>query len=354
MFLKFVSMTIFSYLIYFCYNLLKTDFSKLWRFACLVSEKKETTSEFRVLVDCFCCAWQHEMSPMDYFQMKMYRRSKQEWSEWAGTTFMYLAQSHLNSPGARDIFKNKQKFCEKFSRFVDQRRIVGSQDMNPMEFEAWITQNNITKLVRKPTDSQCGVGVEVYPVATKGGRMFIGDFDIVAFLSLRKGQFLYEAFIDNHEVIKKISPGCLNTLRLITFVERSGKPRFLAARMRFGRGACVDNLASGGIAAPVDMKSGLIIGPAVSSSPSENMKFTNHPVSGEKIVGTVVPYWDACLELVMSAAAVVDGARSIGWDVAITPEGPLLIEGNHNWCKILWQLPVEKGLRKEMEELLRN
>ena len=37
--------------------------------------------------------------------------------------------------------------------------------------------------------------------------------------------------------------------------------------------------------------------------------------------------------------------KSIGWDVAITEQGPSFIEGNHNWCKILWQVPRDKGLK---------
>ena len=41
--------------------------------------------------------------------------------------------------------------------------------------------------------------------------------------------------------------------------------------------------------------------------------------------------------------------RSIGWDIVITPEGPGLIEGNHDWCKLVWQLPVGRGLKLLLE-----
>lgn len=42
--------------------------------------------------------------------------------------------------------------------------------------------------------------------------------------------------------------------------------------------------------------------------------------------------------------------RSIGWDIVITPEGPGLIEGNHDWCKLVWQLPVGRSLKQMLEE----
>ena len=41
--------------------------------------------------------------------------------------------------------------------------------------------------------------------------------------------------------------------------------------------------------------------------------------------------------------------RSIGWDIVITENGPGFIEGNHDWCKLLWQLPVNTGMKSVLE-----
>ena len=67
-------------------------------------------------------------------------------------------------------------------------------------------------------------------------------------------------------------------------------------------------------------------------------------------MGFQVPFWSETLELVKAAALVNTDNRSIGWDVAITNDGPELIEGNHDWCKLLWQLPVKKGLKPILEK----
>jgi len=70
-----------------------------------------------------------------------------------------------------------------------------------------------------------------------------------------------------------------------------------------------------------------------------------HPVTGVRINGFVVPFWKETIEMITKAALLDARNRSVGWDIAITSQGPELIEGNHNWCKLLWQLPEKKGLK---------
>jgi hypothetical protein len=58
--------------------------------------------------------------------------------------------------------------------------------------------------------------------------------------------------------------------------------------------------------------------------------------------------------MIKKAALLHPENRSIGWDVAITNNGPELIEANHDWCKLLWQLPVKKGLKHVLENYKMN
>ena len=52
---------------------------------------------------------------------------------------------------------------------------------------------------------------------------------------------------------------------------------------------------------------------------------------------------------VKKAALLHPQNRSIGWDIVITAKGPGFIEGNHDWCKLLWQLPVKKGMKSVLD-----
>ncbi|MDD2229555.1 MAG: sugar-transfer associated ATP-grasp domain-containing protein, partial [Candidatus Cloacimonetes bacterium] len=113
---------------------------------------------------------------------------------------------------------------------------------------------------------------------------------------------------------------------------------------RMGRGEIfVDNMFSGGIAAPVDDKTGIICGPAVTIDPTEDIDFDYHPISKVRITGAQLPYWKETLELISSVSEIVPGIKSVGWDVAITENGPLLVEGNVPWGIFGLQLPYQKG-----------
>jgi len=55
-----------------------------------------------------------------------------------------------------------------------------------------------------------------------------------------------------------------------------------------------------------------------------------HPDSGSQLVGVSVPHWDETLAMLLGFQREVPAFDFVGWDVLITEEGPVVIEGNHN------------------------
>ena len=75
--------------------------------------------------------------------------------------------------------------------------------------------------------------------------------------------------------------------------------------------------------------------------------FCEHPYSGIKFSEFTVPFWDEIKDLVVYAHKHLYNMYSAGWDVAITPYGPLLIEGNSRWDmrvtpQMIGEAPIEK------------
>jgi hypothetical protein len=58
---------------------------------------------------------------------------------------------------------------------------------------------------------------------------------------------------------------------------------------------------------------------------------TTIPGTERSFIGFQLPDWEKAKELALQAADAFPWARSIGWDVAMSGRGPVLIEGNEEW-----------------------
>ena len=56
--------------------------------------------------------------------------------------------------------------------------------------------------------------------------------------------------------------------------------------------------------------------------------YSKHPISGTEIMGFKVPMFQDAVNLVKECAKVVPEVQYIGWDVAISENGPVIVEGN--------------------------
>jgi hypothetical protein len=203
-----------------------------------------------------------------------------------------------------------------------------------------VFSNNTGKIVIKDSTGQCGWDVEViksenFTMSSLREYMQSKKFDLA------------ETFVQQHPSIASLSSSGLNTVRVITMINNDGDVDILGARMRISVNSHVDNLASGNIACPIDLETGIINGPGVYSDITK-APVNNHPVTNVPLIGFQVPFWAEILETTKKIALYRPENRGVGWDVALTSNGPDYIEGNHNWCKILWQIPVNKGLRSEL------
>ena len=93
-----------------------------------------------------------------------------------------------------------------------------------------------------------------------------------------------------------------------------------------GAGADLDNFGQGGIQTTV-YDDGVCRYGAFNKAGD---KYVIHPQTGVSIVGFVVPLYDEAIALAVELAPIVPEVPYVGWDIAITPERPVVIEGNYN------------------------
>ena len=136
--------------------------------------------------------------------------------------------------------------------------------------------------------------------------------------------------IYQHEFLYKINPHSVNTVRIVTV--RSGDQfQPLSAMLRLGvKNTACDNLATGGVAVGLKIGTGQLL-PQGIFKPGFGKWAVRHPETGFLFEGAKVPYFKEAVEMACSLHRYFYGIHSIGWDVAITPSGPVFLEGNNSW-----------------------
>ncbi len=255
------------------------------------------------------------------------------------------------------ILRDKILFRKQFNDYFNYPYFV-LENNNFEELLNWITTNNISHLVCKDPLGVAGNGVSVLNVSyhyDSGKILLDGESAIKKLKKLyQKGVTLYEDFINQHEVLSEIYPNSVNTVRVVTFVTWERKVEIWGALLRMGVDKKVDNFDAGGISAPIDVETGEIIRPAVSKYPFNDNKYMEHPITKNRIVGVKIPFWEDIIKMIESAALILPDVRTVGWDVALTKDGPTLIEGNDNWDKTHFEMTSGIGLNNIIKERLKN
>jgi hypothetical protein len=150
-----------------------------------------------------------------------------------------------------------------------------------------------------------------------------------AFRDMTEADYIFQEVLVQHADIDRIYPNSINTVRVDTYLREDGEVQVISALMRFGlRGKVVDNASSGGCFVGVDVATGTLRGNAMTFFDSGAEVFNTHPDTGTVFDGYKIPYFDEVVALVLEAVKYFPD-RMVGWDVGITPDGPVLIEANH-------------------------
>ena len=145
--------------------------------------------------------------------------------------------------------------------------------------------------------------------------------------ALRVDYFFQEA-IDQHPEINRLHPGCLNTLRILTGTANDGSFPSLSAVLRVGQGSKpIDNSHAGGLVVGVDLETGQLRPRAHVFFQFGGATHERHPETGVAFDGFEVPFFAEAVGLAQRAHSQLP-LLYVGWDIGISPDGPVLIEGN--------------------------
>lgn len=152
----------------------------------------------------------------------------------------------------------------------------------------------------------------------------------------------FVATLNNFIVTEFVSPGdfalslndqTVNTMRVVTLLDPETNQAFIAgAVQRIGvkKSMPMDNFTRGGLAAMIDLETGVLSSATAHPDSLLRSKYSNHPETGAKIEGALVPGWEALKSEILSAASSLPMLKCVGWDFLLTSNGLVAIEGNHH------------------------
>ncbi|MEG2914868.1 MAG: sugar-transfer associated ATP-grasp domain-containing protein [Oscillospiraceae bacterium] len=302
------------------------NYEQMIRTAKLVN-KRTGKSSIAVFFDMIYCGFKYMAGYMDYLVFEFYNLTADERKTYITRGENNKIVSRLNNKEYWNIFEDKTIFNETFSDFLG-RRWLDLRKTSPEDFEKFV--RSFDKIVVKPINGTCGRGIEFIVTSE------IQNCRVLYNRLLENKQCMIDEYVPQNKELARLYPISLNTVRLVTILN-NGLPTVVFAALRVGNGKMVDNLNSGGMAAVINLDSGIITKPAADK---DGFAYGVHPYTKVEFANFKIPRFDEAIDLVKRAAVVVPQVGYVGWDVAITDSGVLLIEANHFPGNDIYQFQV--------------
>jgi len=306
----------------------------------LIAKDNERKPWGQIATELAKCTLHTRRLPAHYITSFVYRREAGSWQDYLDRRTMDRIWSSplLHHPLGTAILKNKLFFECYYGNFgLPLPRTLGYCS-NGYIFVAGerLLFDNLPQVMERLLQSSTTGSVFIKPLDGINGRLCRRfDWDDLNFadihnlrISLMQGSFVFQETLTQHPSVSTIYPYAINTLRMDTFVTDDGNAEVISGLMRFGmHGREVDN---GGCFIAVNLDHGTLAAQALCFIHLGGGVYDVHPNTNEPFKGFKIPFFTEAKILVVSAAKLLP-SRLVGWDVAITPRGPVLIEGNHNY-----------------------
>jgi hypothetical protein len=321
------------------------------------------------------CWLLYRLAPRQYCLYRLDRKPLRAWRTYISN--VYEGQRSINPASSRVLVDDKIAFhreCLKhglrtvaiLGLFAD-KSTFGSDDDPPLIREPVHLQRlleaNPSGLFVKPRDGVYGEGAfAILPHSggwrTPGGIGSARDaFEYCASCAKAAALLVQPRLIAVDTLGRLMAPDAFGTVRAVTYLHGQ-RPNLLAAELKIvAEGNVADNFrhgSTGNLVAALDPLSGTLTAVRGSRSRTWPIIFDaeTHPTTGIRLLGAQVPRWSDVLSLVLRAQACFAGLRTIGWDVGITQEGPVLVEGNPLYDFDGLQVAFDRGFAPDFERIL--
>lgn len=300
---------------------------------------KNQKNQLLVIFDMLYCTLIYQAGFYDYIEFEFYNLSNKQRSTYLTRGKNNKIIAKYNNKEYFHLLDDKIAFNEHFKDYVRRNTFDFNND-SIEDFERFTRGKS--RIIFKPIFGEGGKGIRIIDLNKQK------ITSLYRKLKSEKGMYAEDLVVQHHS-LNKLYDKSVNTLRIFTFC-KGNKAYFLEAILKIGNGGVTDNFCNGGMYTFLN-DTGEVITPAIDQN--DNV-YIIHPISKEKILGFKTPHINEAIDMVKKAALHIPEVGYIGWDVAITESGPVIIEGNSypGIFQIKASLGNKEGLIPKYEKIM--
>ena len=294
---------------------------------------KFSTKEFNAYI---ACIFIYGSSAKEYYLYEFSKLNDSGRREYITERNRYLIYPLFNGARKRKEMQDKYQAYLAFKKYYKREALYIDEDTGEDVIRAFMTERET--VILKPNMSGVGKGIEIVRTTEHDGLD-----ETVSYIKSKK-DCIIEEIVEQTGLFREMHPQSVNTIRVYA-CRLKNRTEIFGCHMRAGVGnSVVDNAGQGGVIISITEN-----GTAWTSGMDEfGHIYLRHPNTNVFIPGIKMPEWNKAIQLVEEAMNVFPDIRFVGWDIAYTKKGWIIIEANDNGQFHGAQIPHHRGFRKQM------
>ena len=284
----------------------------------------------------FRAAWwaalRHNIPPLEYFAYRMPDTPDISPSAWFVQTEVPRIAVSLATPEAKILANDKHDFWQ----FCRDAGLPSIPTLALFGDARDLPRPGAGPLILKPRLGSNARGIELWQDAADGNYRSVPDMaenetldwpGLCAHAAARRAaggeDFILQPYLQLHQALRAAIGSGMPAARLVTGLSPSGNVALLSAN--FARPTPGKIVSNGGAHRTVELASGRL----EPARAGQYRSIFSDADLAEDLQGLILPDWHQACQIVVAAhRAFPPRAILLGWDVAFTDEGPVLIEAN--------------------------
>lgn len=307
-----------------------------------------------------------------YFLYGFDKKSKKDYNNYISTNTFSFKRNRKNQQTPKPVYDSYNYICLLRDKFLFEafcQRIglntpenigmIQAGKLYLLKEKSFISLDNIknfegNNFLKRNVYYGGGLTKDIMKLKIASGKIFINNEEVdtgkLKEIIGTDTWIIQKSIEDQDQFYANFHPQSINTIRIVT-VNTGSSIEVLFANFRMGaNGRNADNWSSGGILVNINIENGTLRKWGF-YKPGTGTKCDRHPNSEIVFDGLKLKSWEKIVEYAKKTHTIFYGIHSVGWDICLTSNGPMLIEGNDNWGPVNTQ--TYKGAREIYEKFFK-